>query len=111
MRTLATIHNEGFVCHIREHDDGRADFIADADIDADGANGQNGARPAYTVRNDGSEHLANGGMALRNGVVVGNSSWFSNIVITDSDGNPRVFPGGVIASKTSYKFPDRKRDD
>jgi hypothetical protein len=39
-------------CEIRLEDgpDGeKVTFIADADIDADGANGQNGARAAYTA--------------------------------------------------------------
>jgi hypothetical protein len=44
MRTIGVIVNEGFSCKITEDSDGRVFFTADADIDADGANGQNGAR-------------------------------------------------------------------
>jgi len=112
MRILATIHNEGFTCQIIEHDDGRVEMPkADADIDADGANGQNGKRPAYMVDNKGSELLGNGGMTMRDGKVVGNTSWFDDIVILDGQGNPREFPGGIIASKTSYRFPGKDAND
>jgi hypothetical protein len=46
MRTLGTITNEGYSCVIREDDQLRVFFMADGDIDADGANGQNGGPPA-----------------------------------------------------------------
>jgi hypothetical protein len=105
MRIIGTITNEGFSCDIHEDDDGRVHFTADADIDADGANGQNGAKPAYKVDNTGSEHLANGGMAIKNGKVVCVSPGARGIVILGSDNEPKVFPGGLIASKTWYKHP------
>lgn len=83
--------------------DGRVHFTADMDIDADGANGQNGKRAAYMVNNTGSEDLANGGMGMKNGKVIGISDWFDDIVILEN-GQPREFPGGIIASKTAYRF-------
>jgi len=61
-------------------------FLADADIDADGANGQNGALAAYKVDNSGSELLANGGMKIVNGRVVCAHSWARDIVILGDDG-------------------------
>ncbi|MFN7899282.1 MAG: hypothetical protein ACK5N0_06390 [Synechococcaceae cyanobacterium] len=110
-RTLGTIQGEGFDCTIQEDPDGRVYFTADADIDADGANGQHGAPAAYRVDDSGSEALANGGMAKRGNTVVCAQSWARDVVITNPDGNPRVFPGGVIASKTWYQIPGRHADD
>ncbi len=111
MKTLGTLSGEGFACEIIEHEDGRVDFLADADIDADGANGQSGGRPAYAVGNAGSELLRNGGMKMEGGKVVGAADWYRDIVILDEHGHPREFAGGVIASKTAYRFPDRADDD
>lgn len=103
MKTLITLTNEGYDCVIRLHDDGVVNFVADADIDADGANGQNGARPAYMINNRGSEDLANGGMGIYNGKVIGINSWFKDIVILE-DSKPKLFEGGIIASKTAYHY-------
>jgi len=55
MRTLGIISGEGFACEVFEDPDVRVHFTADADIDADGANGQNGGPPAYKVDNSGTE--------------------------------------------------------
>lgn len=104
MRILATLHSEGFTTEIVEHDDGTVRFKADADIDADGANGQRGGRPAYTAKNDGSEHLANGGMGIRNGKVVFTTSWGPDIAEADADGNPLVIDG-VVITRTAYRYP------
>lgn len=111
MRVIGTITGEGFTSVIREDDKGRVIFTGDADIDADGANGQHGKQAAYMVGNRGSEHLANGGMKMSGGKVVGATTWFKDIVILNSAGQPREFPGGIIASKTAYKYPDKKADD
>ncbi|HEV2864716.1 MAG TPA: hypothetical protein VGX48_27200 [Pyrinomonadaceae bacterium] len=113
MRELGTInsHDEGYSCRIIEEDDGRVHFVADADIDADGANGQNGAQPAYKVDDSGSEALANGGMRNDHGRVVCAHDWARDIVILGPDNEPRVFPGGVIASKTWYRQPGKAADD
>jgi hypothetical protein len=91
-------------CEIRLEDGPEGEkvtFTADADIDADGANGQNGARAAYMANDSGSEALANGGMGIRNGEVVGVADWFKDIVVVGR-GKPKIFPGGVIVSKTAY---------
>ena len=104
MRTIATITNEGFTCKITEDDDLRVSFTADMDIDADGANGQHGAKAAYRVDNKGSEALANGGMGLRNGKAVFTTSWGPDIAVSDAEGDPLVIDG-VIITKTSYRFP------
>lgn len=111
MRAIGSITNEGYTCTIHEDDDGRVHFIADGDIDADGANGQNGAIPAYKADNSGSEHLANGGMGVLNGKVYCKFSWARDIVILGDDNEPKVFPGGVIASMTWYRHPGKKADD
>ena len=106
---LVTITGEGFISTVLQYPDLRVVFVADADIDADGANGQNGAIAAYMVGNKGSEALGNGGMAIVDGKVVGKNSWFKDIVILGPDGQPAIFPGGIIASKTAYhwrKSPD-----
>lgn len=103
LRIIARFHSEGFECEVIEHDDGRVEFTADADIDADGANGQRGQQAAYTIRNDGSEHLANGGMGLRNGKVVFTQSWGPDIAVRDSNGNPLVTTDGIVVTKTAYR--------
>lgn len=116
MRIIGKITSEGFTSQINE--DGpdaagikRVAFGGDADIDADGANGQNGAVAAYRVDNKGSEALANGGMTLRNGKVVCAKPWARDIVILGKDNEPRVFPGGVIASRTWYRDRTKAVDD
>lgn len=110
MKTLGTITGEGFQCIIHE-DQGRVFFLADGDIDADGANGQHGARAAYMVGDKGSEALSNGGMAMRSGRVVCVASWAKDIVLLDRANQPRVFPGGIIASTTWYRHRDKAIDD
>lgn len=111
MKTLGTITGEGFLCPIREDVDGRVFFTADMDIDADGANGQSGGRPAYMVNDIGTEALANGGMKMQGGKVVCAHDWARDIVILGADNQPRVFPGGVIASCTWYRYPGKAIDD
>jgi hypothetical protein len=111
MRILGTITNEGSSCTITEEDDGRVHFRADADIDADGANGQHGAPAAYKVDDSGTELLANGGMKIVQGKVVCAKSWARSIVILDDDNEPKVFPGGIIASMTWYRHPGKAKDD
>jgi len=87
-------------------------FIGDADIDADGANGQIGAKVAYNNKDTGSEFLANGGMKRTpDGEVWFDHDWGKNIVILNSLGRPRIFENGLIASKTAYKIPGMDADD
>lgn len=111
MTTLGILTAEGFTCTITEDADGRVHFIADADIDADGANGQNGNSAAYKVDDSGSELLANGGMAIVQGKVLCAKSWARDIVLLDTDNQPKVFAGGVIASTTWYRYPGKQADD
>ena len=111
MKTLGTITNEGYSCTIKQDDSGRVFFTADGDIDADGANGQNGGPPAYKADNRGTELLANGGMAIRDGRVICAQSWARDIVILGPDNEPKVFAGGIIASITWYRHPGRAAND
>lgn len=104
-KILGRIDGEGFACDIHEDADGRVHFIADADIDADGANGQGGGPAAYRTNDSGTEALANGGMKIVGGKVVCSHAWARSIVILDSDNEPKVFPDGVIASMTWYRHP------
>lgn len=104
-RIIGRIQGEGFTCDIHENDDGRVHFVADADIDADGANGQHGGPAAYCVDDSGTEALANGGMKIVGSKVICAHAWARSIVILDSDNEPKVFPGGVIASMTWYRHP------
>jgi hypothetical protein len=110
-KTLGFIKEDGFTCTISEDPDGRVSFTSDADIDADGANGQNGAPAAYKVDDSGSVAVANGGMAINDGEVVCAHDWAREIVIVNSNDQPRVFPGGVIASMTWYRIPGKSADD
>lgn len=110
-RELGVIAGEGFSCLIREDATKRVYFTADADIDADGANGQNGGPAAYRIDDKGTEALANGGMKVVSGKVICAESWAHNVVILDVDNEPKVFPGGVIASKTWYRHPGKMAND
>lgn len=111
MRILGKITNEGFSSSIVEEEDGRVHFLADADIDADGANGQNSAPAAYKADDTGTELLANGGMKIVGGKVVCSHSWARDIVILGDDNQPKVFPGGIIASMTWYRHPRKLPSD
>lgn len=88
------------------------EFTADADVDADGANGQFGGRPAYQAEDRGSEYLANGGMRRTvDGRVIFSADWGREIVIMDNMGHPKLFDNGMIASKTAYRLPDFDQDN
>jgi hypothetical protein len=110
-RVIARIAGEGFESVITELDDKSVVFYADADIDADGANGQNGKIAAYRADGKGSELLANGGMGIRNGKAVFTASWGPDIAVSDADGNPLVTADGSIVSKTAYRFPGASPKD
>jgi Fungal chitosanase of glycosyl hydrolase group 75 len=111
MSILGTIVNEGFSCTITAESDGRVHFLADADIDADGANGQHGAPAAYKVDDSGTELLANGGMTIVSGKVICAQPWARDIVILGDDNQPKVFPNGIIASTTWYRYPGKRPND
>ncbi|MBI6855918.1 hypothetical protein YA0002_24445 [Pseudomonas cichorii] len=110
MPELGIISGDGYKCEIFE-EGGRVFFTADADIDADGANGQNGGPAAYMVDDTGTEYLANGGMKRVGGKVICAAHWARSIVILGSDNEPKIFPGGVIASTTWYRVPGKALDD
>lgn len=105
MNIIATLNGEGFNCDLIKVDNFHIRFKADLDIDADGANGQYGMRAAYMEGDKGSELLANGGLHWNGERVVPTAAWFQDIVILEHGKKvPRVFPGGIIASKTSYHY-------
>lgn len=108
---LGSINGEGNLCVIYEDSDGRVHFTADADIDADGANGQSGGPPAYLANDHGSEMLENGGMGIKDCKVICAEKWARDIVILGPDNEPKIFPGGVIASMTWYRHLDKAMDD
>lgn len=101
-KLLASIVNDGVVSTVIEDSDGRVHFLADADVDADGANGQGGGPWAYRVDDNGSDALANAGMTRVGTKVVCKHAWARSVVLLDVDNEPRVFPGGGIASRTWY---------
>lgn len=104
-KILCSFTGEGFISTVEQYPEGFVRFVADADIDADGANGQNGKMPAYNQFDKGSEYLANGGMEIINGRVQPKFSWYSDIVILDEGKKSiRVFDNGVIGSKTAYRI-------
>jgi len=75
MKTLGTFTKGGFSCIVRKDGTGRVFYTADGDIDADGANGQNGAPAAYKDDDSGPEYPANGGMAVCSSKVFCKESW------------------------------------
>ncbi|MGF6513014.1 hypothetical protein ABH912_000480 [Pseudomonas sp. BT76 TE3572] len=98
-------------CEIWEDDDLRVFYTADADIDADGANGQNGALAAYMIGDQGSDYLENGGMYEKNGKVYCTEQGNDDIAILDDDGHPRIYAGGIVGCKTSYRDPAKSESD
>lgn len=108
--TIAPRKNEP-ECEIWEDDTLRVYFTADADIDADGANGQCGAPAAYMLGDQGSDYLQNGGMYERDGKVYCTEPGKDNIAILDDDGHPKIFDGGIVGCKTTYKDPTKALTD
>lgn len=96
---------------IWQDDDLRVHYAAKAAIDADGSNSQSGGKAAYMTADRGLDWLANGGMKWDGSKVVIKNAWAKNIVILGADGQPRAFPGGVIASKTAWRNPKKKEND
>lgn len=102
---LGTITAEGFSSVVTMDNKGGQEyvrFLADADIDADGANGQSGAPAAYVIGDKGTEHLANGGLTLEGKIA---KPWARDIFILGPDNQPKVFSGGRLASTTWYHIP------
>lgn len=97
---------EGFIATVTVFEDSRIEFIADGDIDADGANGQNGQPAAYLMWDKGTELLANGGLKMSGeGRAIFAEPWARDIFIATPDKSmPMLFPNGVLASKTAYRW-------
>lgn len=82
---------------------------ADADIDADGANGQSSGKGAYHPSDRGLDFLANAGYP-------NSPDSYKNILVLGHNGKPIVqgegdpAPGYFI-SKTSYRFPNLMASD
>ncbi|NIE63157.1 glycoside hydrolase family 75 protein [Burkholderia sp. Ax-1719] len=110
-RIIGTMTGQGFTSTIYEEEDGRVHYLADADIDADGANGQAGSKAAYNDTDTGSEFLANGGMSIVAGKVVCVHSWARSIVLLDTNNEPKIFPDGIIASTTWYRNRELSASD
>jgi len=110
-RLIGTISSEDAVCSILEDPDGRVHFTADADICADGANGQHGGPWAYRADDTGSDALANAGMAKIGNKVVCKHAWARSVVLLDTDNEPKIYPGGNIASMTWYSDRARLKSD
>jgi hypothetical protein len=50
-------------------------------------------------------------MRIQGGKVVCAEPWARDIVILDTDNQPKVFPGGIVASMTWYRHPGKAIDD
>jgi len=86
-------------------------FLGDADIDADGANGQRGGRVAYNRWDTGSELLENGGMKVDiTEQVRFTETWGKDIIVTNAAGEPYVDNNGSLYSKTAYYFPNKMEE-
>lgn len=106
MKVIAELpRDDGTRCEIFEDSDGRVYFRADADVCADGANGQHGEPAAYRADNSGTDWLENGGMQTSDGRVTFLPGASRNAIL-GADGNPKIFPGGVVASMTAYRHPN-----
>lgn len=90
-------------CEIRQEPDGKIEYVADADIDADGCNGQSGVW-AYKDGDNGLEALTNAGYPKH-------PQWYRRILLCDGTGKPIIFEDGGIASKTAYEYRDKKPRD
>lgn len=90
-------------------ENGEAWYLADGDIDADGANGQKSGRGAYHPRDIGLDWLANAGYPNR-------PDNYKDILVLGHNGTP-IIQGpedpapGYFISKTSYRFPDKLLSD
>lgn len=84
--------------HVIQDDDGRVHWESGGAIDADGANGQNGAKFAYRVDDKGLDALQNAGYP--------NGAW-DNVLVERGAGHPLSDAGGNIYSKTTYAWKGR----
>jgi hypothetical protein len=98
LRRLDTIQG----CPIWQDSVGLVSFLADADIDADGANGQSGEW-AYREGDRGLEALANAGYPSH-------PEWYREILVCDAAGRPKRCDGDGIISRTAYEWAREPRD-
>jgi Fungal chitosanase of glycosyl hydrolase group 75 len=95
-RIIATIRG----IQVTQDDDGRVHWQSGADIDADGANGQNGNPFAYRYpNNDGLDDI-HGSAGYPNG------DW-QDILVNDGSGHPLTDGNGNAYSRTTYTWPGR----
>jgi len=81
-----------------QDDDGRVHWTSGGSIDADGANGQNGAPFSYRMDDTGLDALANAGWP--------NRGWH-NVLMDRGDGTPLTDAHGNAYSKTTYAWKGR----
>ncbi|MEQ0230277.1 MULTISPECIES: hypothetical protein [unclassified Klebsiella] len=91
-------------------------YTADASIDADGANGQNGSPAAYQINDHfkeiGSDRLVSLNLKIDSNGVFHKINPTSGVnAILESNGQPKIFPQGIIASKTSLHYQHISLDD
>lgn len=91
---LATINRISVI----QDDDGRVHWISGAAIDADGANGQNGASFAYRMDDQGLDRLANAGWP--------DGGWH-NVLLDRGDDTPLTDGNGNAYSRTTYAWKGR----
>lgn len=84
--------------HVVQENDGRVHWESGGAIDADGANGQHGAKFAYREDDKGLDALKNAGYP--------NGSW-ENVLVDRGDGHPLSDANGNIYSKTTYAWKGR----
>lgn len=101
VKELCTFNSEGFSCVARQYfPSGRIEFVADGDIDADGA-----YRAYHPVNARGLDHIDNAGHP---------GNWWG--IATDRNGQPYIqgpddpAPGYYI-SPTSYEWPEFPKND
>lgn len=108
MQTVCILSGEGTNITVWE-EDGHVWYTADADIDADGANGQKSGRAAYHPRNIGLDFNANAGYPH-------DPDSYKNILVLDHNAKPIIQGAedpapGYFISKTAYRFPDKISSD
>ncbi|MCG5235149.1 glycoside hydrolase family 75 protein [Xanthobacter oligotrophicus] len=81
-----------------QDEDGRVHWESGGAIDADGANGQNGAKFAYRLDDKGLDALQNAGYPK--------GAW-DNVLVDRGNGYPLTDADGNIYSKTTYAWKGR----
>jgi len=94
--TIVLAHIQGI--SVIQEDDGRVHWTSGGSIDADGANGQNGAPFAYRMDDQGLDALANAGWP--------HGGW-QNVLMDRGDGTPLTDAQGNAYSRTTYAWKGR----